>query len=80
MAKKTHKPGQTKNLANEEHDERASLEAERRMTLRDDAGSDDKAQTANSERQVGTSAMNREHDPEALEEASERMLLRRDRK
>jgi hypothetical protein len=80
MAKRTHKAGQTKNLANEDHDERASLEAERRMTLRDDAGSDDKAETANSETKVGPSAMDREHDPEALQEASERMLLRRDRK
>ncbi len=78
MAKRDQKTGQTKNMANEEHDERASLEAERRMTLREDAGSDDQAEP---EREVGASAgMDSEHEPGALEEASERMLLRRDRK
>jgi hypothetical protein len=81
MAKRDQKAGKTKNLANAEHDEGAAREAERRMTLRDDAGSDDEAHTVESETKAGTSAeMDREHDAGALKEASERMLLRRDRK
>jgi hypothetical protein len=64
-------------IPNEEHDERASREAERRMTLRDVAGADD--QGGSQKKAGGSSKMDGEHDPEALEVASERMLLRRDR-
>ena len=71
------KAHQTKNLADEEHDESALREAERRMTLRDGAGRDD--QDGSEKRTGGSSQIDGEHDPEALEEASERMLLRRDR-
>jgi hypothetical protein len=76
MAKSAKKTGKSENLANEEHDDRASLEAERRMALREDAGKDDRESESKS---GGTAEMDREHDPGALEEASERMLLRRDR-
>ena len=77
MAKKTGKADRKKNVANEEHDEGAAREAERRMTLREGAASDDRA----AETKAATSAdMEGEHDPGALQEASERMLLRNDRK
>jgi hypothetical protein len=65
---------QGRNLANDEHDEGAMREAERRMLLHDEPDSHD-AEI----RDATSSGAGGEHDEVALEEASERMLLRRDR-
>jgi hypothetical protein len=74
MAKKVE---QSTNLANEEHDEDAMRDAERRMLLHEEHGSDD--QDSRGE-EATTSDLGGEHDQEALEEASERMLLRREQR
>jgi hypothetical protein len=74
MAKKVEQP---RNLANDEHDEDAMREAERRMLLHGERGSDGHDPRSGD---VTPSDMGGEHDEEALEEASERMLLRRERR
>jgi hypothetical protein len=67
---------QGRNLANDEHDEGAMREAERRMLLHDEPDSDRHDAEI---RDATSSGAGGEHDEAALEEASERMLLRRDR-
>jgi hypothetical protein len=74
MAKKVEQP---RNLANDEHGEAAMREAERRMLLHEEHGSDSHDPRGGD---VSPSDMGGEHDEEALEEASERMLLKRDRR
>jgi hypothetical protein len=74
MAKKIEQP---RNLANDEHGEAAMREAERRMLLHEEHGSDGHDPRSGD---VTPSDMGGEHDEEALEEASERMLLKRDRR
>jgi ABC-type phosphonate transport system ATPase subunit len=74
MAKKVKQPT---NLANDEHDEDAMREAERRMLLHEEHGSDGQDPRSG---EAATSDLGGEHDEEALEEASERMLPRRERR
>ncbi len=73
MAKEAKQP---RNLANDGHDEGAMREAERRMLLHEEHGSDDRDPGSGD---ATSSDVGGQHDEEALEEASERMLLRRDR-
>ena len=74
MAKKVEQPT---NLANDEHGEDAMREAERRMLLHEEHGSDGHDPRSG---ETTTSDPGGEHDEEALEEASERMLLRREQR
>jgi hypothetical protein len=67
----------TKKRADEDHDEKAMQEADRKMLLREDSPTEGEA--ADKNRPGGESDMDEGHDEGALKEASERMLLRDDR-
>ncbi|HUJ65922.1 MAG TPA: hypothetical protein VLX59_10315 [Acidimicrobiales bacterium] len=67
----------TENRADEDHDEKAMHEADRKMLLREDSPTE--GEGADKDQPAGESEMDEGHDEGALKQASERMLLRDDR-
>jgi hypothetical protein len=67
----------TKNRADEDRDEKAMHEADRKMLLREDSPTE--GEGVDKDQPAGESEMDEGHDEGALKEASERMLLRDDR-